>query len=228
MKSSLNMGTQDFATFSAHNLQVFRGKHRICTGLNFTVSAGETLEVIGANGTGKTSLLRVFAGLSDDYTGNLLWRTHRHIDIQEHYLNEMTYIAHKTAFKDELSVRENLQFYAQLKSANNKKCDLKSKLADQIDREIDQSLNLLGIATLANTSFGILSEGQRRRAALARLPLEQTTLWLLDEPTATLDTDGVANFEMLLNKHSEDGGIAIIATHQTFKGSKQQLQLPLR
>lgn len=219
-------GTYPPAVLSACKLEVFRGSRRVCKGVNFVVGAGERLEITGANGTGKTSLLRVFAGLSGDYAGDLLWHGQPWASRQELQFAQTSYIAHKTGFKDSLSVRENLRFYALLKPAAASRPTVAAH-GDEPDGRIDDALARLGATGFAGQFFGVLSEGQRRRVVLARLLVEATTLWLLDEPTAALDRQGVGVFESLLDEHLGQGGVAVVATHRPLRGAGRVRRLEL-
>lgn len=198
---------------AVRGLELFRGEHCVCSGLGFAVGAGERLEITGANGAGKTSLLRVLAGLSEARAGEILWRGERCAEVRERYLGDLSYVAHKTGLRAELSARENLAFYAGLKHAAP-------------PGEIAAALKRLGLAAFADVPCSALSEGQRRRAALARLPLEGAALWLLDEPAAMLDREGVGVLEGLLDEHRRGGGVAVIATHQPLGGKAHRLELP--
>ncbi len=215
------------AALSVHNLEVFRGGRCVCKGISFTLRAGERLEITGANGSGKTSLLRVLSGVSGNYTGELSWRARPRRGSQECYPEEISYIAHKTGFKNDLSVRENLRFYALAKTAVSRKRI--NAHADDPDRKIEAALTRLGVGGFSNQLFSALSEGQRRRVVLARLLVEATLLWLLDEPTAALDREGIAIFEDLLSEHAARGGMAAIATHRKLRqmGSVKHLHLSL-
>lgn len=181
---------------SVRNLELSRGGRRVCVGLTFTLGAGERLEITGANGAGKTSLLRVLAGVSSDYAGDVAWRG-----------DGLTYVGHKTGFKAELSAWENLRLYAGLKSSA------------ATDDAVGNALERFGLAGFADVPCGALSEGQRRRAALARLPVEGAALWLLDEPTAALDREGCSTLEALLAEHAARGGITVVATHRMSDGA---------
>lgn len=226
MDDGLKSDTSLSVVLTASDLEIFRGAHRVCAGVNVAVATGERLEITGANGTGKTSLLRVFAGLSDDYTGGLLWYGQPWASCREPRFAQTSYIAHRTGFKDALSVKENLGFYALMKSGVTGR-EVAAAGADEIDGRIDSALARLGAAGFADRLFGALSEGQRRRVILARLLVEPTVLWLLDEPTAALDQEGIGVFERLLGEHIDRGGAAIVATHRPLRqtGRVQRLEL---
>ena len=220
MHASFTERRSSSAVLTVHGLELSRGGRRICDGLGFTVGAGERLEITGANGAGKTSLLRVLAGLSEAHEGEVLWRGERCAGTRARYLSELSYVAHKTGLKAELSARENLEFYAGLKAPGG--------LGGSAPRRVAVAIERLGLAGFADVPCGALSEGQRRRAALARLPLEGARLWLLDEPAATLDREGVGVLERLLDEHRLNGGVAVVATHQLLggEGTVRRLELP--
>ncbi len=214
------------AVLEARHLGLERGGRCLCGRLTFTACAGERLEIIGANGTGKTSLLRVLVGLSEVYSGDILWRGRPRREVRERYVRELTYVAHKTGFKSTLSARENLRFYAGLKTTANRRDGVAVR---ETDDRIGRALDRFGLADLADAPCSALSEGQRRRAVLARLPVERTVIWLLDEPAAMLDRQGVATLEALLTEHAARGGVAVVATHQPLGAADgvRRLELPL-
>lgn len=201
---------------SVRGLTLRRGRRYVCDRLEFSVAAGERLEVTGPNGAGKTSLLRVLAGLSEADAGEVRWRGERCAGTRLRCLSEVCYVGHKTGLKVELSPRENLAFYAGLKRGGAPGA---SKILTALER--------FGLADFADTPCGALSEGQRRRAALARLPVEGARLWLLDEPAATLDREGVGVLERLLDEHRLSGGVAVVATHQPLGGEGRIVRLEL-
>ena len=216
------------AVLSACDLEVFRGERRVCKQISFRLQAGERLEVAGENGSGKTSLLRVLSGVSANYVGELSWYGRSRGDLRECYPGEISYIAHKTGFKNDLSVRENLRFYALAKAFANGEESTGRMNVNGLGQKIEVALTRLGVGSLSNELFGVLSEGQRRRVALARLPLEASNLWLLDEPTAALDREGISICESLLAEHASRGGVAVVATHRKLEpmDGVKRLQLP--
>ncbi len=178
-----------------------RGSTRLFTGLSFRVDTGTALVVTGPNGTGKTTLLRILAGLTAPASGEVRWRGTRIEPFAQSVRNAVVYAGHLPALKDELSAEENLTALAALA---------------EVPCTTDQIQEALGEVTLARQrSLGarVLSAGQRRRIGLARLRLVRRPLWVLDEPATALDAPGVAMLASLVRRHLEAGGIAVAATH---------------
>jgi heme exporter protein A len=177
-----------------------RGGLRLFSQLDFALTAGELLRVRGANGAGKTTLLRTLAGLTRAAAGTIRWRGN---PIGDEYRSEMLFLGHAPAVKDELTVAENLGFAfglaGQLRSGT----------------QCESALEALGIARLASLPARFLSQGQRKRVALARLALSaDKPLWLLDEPYAALDADGIACVSALCAGHLAGGGMVVLTSHQ--------------
>lgn len=168
-------------------LVVERGGRTVLNGLSFDMSAGQALVVRGANGSGKTTLLRALAGLVDVAGGTVP-------DLE----GKVAYQGHMDALKPAFTVRQNLDFWMQFSGSS---ADGEKALAD------------VGLAPLADLPAKLLSAGQRRRLALARLVAVQKPLWLMDEPTAALDSAGRAMVAQLVEAHLASGGMAIIASH---------------
>jgi heme exporter protein A len=173
-----------------------RGGRTVFSGLNFSVSSGEALMVVGRNGAGKSSLLRMIAGLICNYEGRLQisgGEGEMTIAEQAHYLG------HLDALKPSLSVSENLRFWMQyLGSA---------------DSDITAALDIVDLTRLANLPAGYLSAGQRRRLSIARLVAVERPIWLLDEPTSALDVQSQDRLTGLMKRHIADGGMIMAATH---------------
>ncbi|SIN96510.1 heme ABC exporter ATP-binding protein CcmA [Vannielia litorea] len=167
----------------AENLVVARGGVPVLEGLSFKVAAGEVLVLRGPNGVGKTSLLRVLAGLAPPVKGRV-------------ESEGAAYAAHSDGLKATLTVRENLAFWAELH-----------------ERPVGDALERMRLGALAERQAGSLSAGQKRRLGLARLLVTGRALWLLDEPTVSLDADSVALFAGVVRGHVAAGGAAVIATH---------------
>ena len=176
------------ALLSLRQFSVVRGEPLIDS-FELTVAAGECVELRGANGTGKSTLLRCIAGVSSDYAGD--------IDAQP-----SAYLAHADGLSGLLTARENLLWYARIAGRD---------LSD--DAVVDQ-LRPLGVEHLARRLCQSLSAGQRRRVALARLALLERPLWLLDEPLTALDPDGAARVRETIQNHCDAGGGALVATHE--------------
>lgn len=184
-----------------------RGDRLLFRGLSFVLAPGELIWLRGANGRGKTSLLRVLAGLAPPAHGELRVGGRPVADDRAGYARGLVYIAHANALKDDLTVMESLQFMARLHGR------------DASPAHCRTALERLGIASREAAPVRTLSQGQRRRVALARLALgpradgAAAPLWLLDEPYDALDTDGVARLDALLADHAAQGGGAILTSH---------------
>jgi len=177
-------------------LACIRGDRAIFAGLSFSVPAGGALLLTGANGAGKSSLLRILAGLLPAAEGEVLLEgTPARTDPAGHALR-LRYISSQDALKPALTVAENLAFYAALWGG-----------------EVTPALEALGLGALAGLPGRVLSTGQRRRLALARLALAPTRLWLLDEPSLGLDAASVARLGALMARHRAAGGAILAATH---------------
>ena len=175
-----------------------RGGLRLFANLGFSLAPGDLLRVRGANGAGKTTLLRTLAGLTLAAAGTIRWRGD---PIGEDYHREMLFLGHAPAVKDELTVLENLEFAARLSGLGEK--------------NLDRALQQLGIARLAQLPARFLSQGQRKRAALARLALSaRVPLWLLDEPFAALDDEAIGRVSALCAAHLAAGGMVVLTSHQ--------------
>jgi heme exporter protein A len=179
-----------------HDLACWRGERAVFSDLSFELSARGALLLTGANGAGKSSLLRVLAGLIPAAAGTLLWNGEDALADRVAHARRLRYVSHADALKPSLTARENLSFYARLHGG-----------------EVVQALAALGIAELADLPARILSSGQKRRLALARLALTPAPIWLLDEPTVGLDAASVERFGTLLAAHRAAGGVVIAATH---------------
>jgi heme exporter protein A len=181
---------------TAHDLACWRGERAVFSGLSFALPAGGALLLTGANGAGKSSLLRVLAGLIPAAEGTLRWNGEDALADRVAHARRLRYLSHADALKPSLTARENLSFYARLHGG-----------------EVVQALAALGIADLADLPARILSSGQKRRLALARLALTPAPIWLLDEPTVGLDAASVERLGALLATHRAGGGVVVAATH---------------
>lgn len=180
-----------------------RGGRVLFRGLSLRLAPGQLVWLRGRNGRGKTSLLRLLAGLATPVEGAV------HVDgralgrADAGWRQRLIYIGHPNALKEDLSVTESLRFFAHLQGRR------------ATDAEIGAALGRLGIARLAPAPVRTLSQGQRRRVALARLALPQPpSVWLLDEPFDALDDDGVARLNGLLAAQARAGGSALLTSHQ--------------
>jgi len=187
----------------ARRLECTRGERRLFSELNFRIGSGQLLRVAGANGSGKTSLLRIICGLVAPSAGELRWRGKPIRSEREEYSRNLVFIGHLNALKDDLTALENLQVTAAL-------AGMSAEAARMLG-----ALDTFGVAHCAELPAKVLSQGQRRRAALARLALSAAVpLWILDEPFSALDVKAVAELEHLLAAHITSGGMVILTTHQ--------------
>lgn len=171
---------------AVHELAVARGGLRAVEGVSFTLQAGEALILRGPNGIGKTTLLRCVAGLQSPVEGRI-----------EMPADAVAYAAHADGLKSALSVAENLRFWAQVFGGS-----------DEV-----RALEQMDLAALADRPALALSAGQKRRLGLARLLVSGRPLWVLDEPTVSLDTASVGRFVDMIRLHLSGGGAALMATH---------------
>jgi heme exporter protein A len=193
---------------SGRGVRCVRGGREVFSGLDFAISAGEALAVTGANGSGKTSLLRMIAGLLALSEGSInLEGGEQELTLAE----QAHYLGHRDALKPALSVLENLSFW-------------RNFLGGEIF-DARQSLKLAGIEHAAHLPAAYLSAGQRRRLSIARLLTVRRPIWLLDEPTSALDAAGEALFADVMGDHLARGGIVIAATHGPLGIACRELQL---
>lgn len=180
------------------DLVCVRGGRRVFSGVSFELKPGQGLMLTGPNGAGKTSLLRLLAGLSRPAAGKIEFGDSAAED--EIPLAERShFVGHLNAVKAAMTVAENVSFAASWLGGD--------------DARVPAALETLGIAHLADLPAGILSAGQRRRVGLARLLTARRPLWLLDEPTVSLDAASVAVLAGMISRHLTEGGMAVIATH---------------
>ncbi|MDT8327659.1 MAG: heme ABC exporter ATP-binding protein CcmA [Roseovarius sp.] len=171
---------------SVSGLTIARGGIRVLEGLSFDLSPGQALVLRGPNGIGKTTLLRTIAGLQPPISGKI------HAPAEA-----LVYAGHADGIKATLTVRENLEFWAQAFGHG----------------DISGAMEAFQLAPLADRPAGALSAGQKRRLGLARLLVTGREIWVLDEPTVSLDVEAVAMFAAAVRAHLAGGGIAVIATH---------------
>jgi heme exporter protein A len=186
---------------SADNLHLWRGELHVLRGLSLRLDAGSCLQVTGANGVGKSSLLRALCGLLPLEQGQVSWRGQDVRRDRPAFHQELAYLGHGTGLKSDLSASENLRFSAGLRRVLS-------------DTQITAALERVGMGPLHARVTRQMSAGQQRRIALARVLLCDCALWILDEPTANLDGRGQGLFAELMQEHLEAGGLALVATHQ--------------
>ncbi|WP_114089340.1 heme ABC exporter ATP-binding protein CcmA [Thalassospira profundimaris] len=187
--------------FTGSDLTCRRGERLVFTDLAFDARPGDALMLRGRNGAGKSSLLRLMAGLSEPLAGTICWENENIREDMPAHRARMQYLGHQDAVKPVLTVRDNLRLWASLRDVDN------------VDAAIDQALDALGILHLANSSGRFLSSGQKRRTALARILLGESELWLLDEPTVGLDRESCADLARLVDDFRAKGGIVVYSTH---------------
>jgi heme exporter protein A len=166
------------------------------------LSAGQWLYVTGANGVGKTSLLRMVCGLASIEAGNVLWNG---IPIQQQadaYRQDLCYLGHLNALQESMTVDENLRFTSAL-----------AGLAPERERR-QQVLSHFGLRGRSQQLVRHLSQGQKRRVALSRLALSPARLWVLDEPYVAMDEAGIGLLADLIGGHLEKGGLVVLTSHQ--------------
>jgi heme exporter protein A len=185
----------------ALDLAAQRGSSRLYEGLSFTVGAGVALVVTGANGRGKTTLLRALAGLSEPTAGTIRLDGETVRPFSPKLRRSIAFAGHATALKDELTARENLASLATLAGATPSAA------------EIDAALDGVALGPRRSLPARVLSQGQRRRIGLARLSLVRRRVWILDEPVTALDAEGTALLGGMLDAHLAQGGLAVAATH---------------
>lgn len=186
----------------ASNLDCLRGGRTLFRGLSFSLKGGELLRIAGANGSGKTSLLRILCGLLLPDAGDVRWRGTPIRRLREDYSRHLVYLGHAPAVKDDLAAAENLTIA----------CALAGRTATQ--QQAEKALESYGLPA-DGVAVRRLSQGQRRRAALARLLLSaEAPLWLLDEPFAALDASAARLTEELIARHLAGGGAVAYTTHQ--------------
>jgi heme exporter protein A len=187
----------------AIDLECSRGFRTLFSGLCFAVSAGELLHVAGANGSGKTSLLRIVCGLLDPDSGEVRWKGAASRSLGDAFRRDVIYVGHSNGVKDELTPAENLRIACVF-------CGITVTPA-----AVDDALDALGLARYRNAPVKTLSQGQRRRVALARLALARDhTLWLLDEPWNALDEAATTRVQALVHAQLERGGVVVMTSHQ--------------
>ena len=182
-------------------LHLWRGDRHVLKGVSLRLQAGEALQMLWPNGVGKTSLLRVVAGLLPAESGSVQWNGQSTVTHSESFAYDLAYLGHDLALKADLTVAENLRYALGLRRAWN--ADL-----------VQATLQRLGIEPLADRLVRQLSAGQQRRVALARLTLWDARLWLLDEPAANLDAAGQAQVVAVIEQHLAVGGCVLLSTHQ--------------
>lgn len=187
---------------TAQALTCVRERRTLFSNLDLSVSSGRVLLVEGFNGAGKTSLLRILCGLSQPRKGAVLWDGEDIRGCRWAYHHGLLYIGHSAGIKLELTPLENLRFLGALGGRR------------AVDEVLVDVLDAVGLQGYEDLAVRMLSAGQRRRVALARLWLSSAPLWILDEPLTAIDRRGVANLAMRIREHVQSGGMAVLTSHQ--------------
>lgn len=181
----------------ARGLACSRDDRLLFSGLSFELAAGQALLLEGANGCGKTSLLRILCGFREPDAGDIFWTGERLEDGAYH--RDMAYVGHADGTKKELTVLENLRFALAMKAGGA--------------YSIDDALAKVQLAGFDDNPVHTLSAGQKRRLSLARLLITANRLWILDEPFTSLDRQGIRLIESLIAEHVAGGGLAVLTSH---------------
>jgi heme exporter protein A len=191
-------------------VHVWRGDLHVLRGVSLQVAPGELLHVAGPNGTGKSTLLRVITGMLPPEQGAVTWCSRAIDRFRLDYQAQLTYLSHEPALKGDLTALENLRFAVGLKRRVS-------------PLELREALLRTGVAHCADLPARVLSAGQRRRVAMARVLAMRASLWLLDEPFTNLDAQGGELVSELLRSHVLQGGLAVVVAHHELK-----IECPLR
>jgi len=182
------------------SLACVRGEQPIFSGLDFSARAADVLHLQGRNGSGKTSLLRILCGLAEPASGTARWNGEDIRQNADDFCRDVGYIGHRRGVCEDLTPLENVEFASALKTQKS-------------DTECREALARVELTHVAEIPTYQLSAGQNQRTALACLLVRDASLWFLDEPFTSLDTDGQTIIETLIAEHSNSGGISIIASH---------------
>lgn len=184
------------------NISCERQERILFRNLNFDAHSGELVRILGKNGSGKSSLLKIIIGLLRPLSGEIQWNRQDIAVYRSDFVSQLTYIGHKAAIKTELTVTENIRTLLGFRGTQSS------------DESVANTLELLELAQYAQIQAGYLSQGQQRRIALSRLWLEPTSLWVLDEPYTALDKQGIQQIDIAISKALSAGTIVIMTSHQ--------------
>jgi heme exporter protein A len=179
-----------------------RGGRPLFAPQSFTLNAGQAMQIEGDNGSGKTSLLRMVCGLAPTASGEVRWDGQAISEVRHAFSRDLLYLGHSLGLKDELSAVENLR--------------VASVLAGHSvgHEQALQALQAQGLGSRSHLPLRVLSQGQKRRVALARLQLSKARLWVLDEPFVALDTLAVLALQKVLRQHLAQDGLLLFTSHQ--------------
>ena len=196
-------------------VHVWRGDRHVLRNVSLTINPGEALHVSGRNGSGKTTLLKVACGLLRPEQGRVSWLGRSIAEVRSDFQQALAYASHEPALKGDLTALENLRFMIGLKRRSSA-------------AELMGFLERTGVASCADLPVRVLSAGQRRRVAMARVLGMRAVLWLLDEPFTNLDTVGSEIFATLIAEHVSNGGMAVVVAHHelVLPTAARRLELP--
>jgi len=200
------------ALLEIKGLECVRGDNQLFSELSFSLEGGSLLHVHGPNGSGKTTLLRAIAGLVLPENGEICWNGEATGRQEDDFNRELLYLGHHYGLKFELTGYENLKVFANLSGA------------EISEHEVEAALTRFGLAHCVELPVKVLSQGQKRRVALARLLLQRSKLWILDEPFVALDVAAVELLLGVIKAHVGDGGMVILTTHQEVAMDAGKLQ----
>ncbi len=194
------------------NLTAIRDERVLFENLSFSLQGGDLVQIEGRNGTGKTTLMRIVAGLGDKEEGDIKWNGESIQSNREDFHQSLLFLGHQTGVKRDLTAFENLRFYQSIHAPLTS------------DQQIFTALTQVGLAGREDVPVAQLSAGQQRRVALARLWLSEQMLWILDEPLTAIDKQGVKVLENLFLEHANKGGIVLLTTHQDMFSDNPKLK----
>jgi heme exporter protein A len=200
---------------TVEKIHVWRGDRHVLKGVSLALAPGELLQVAGPNGTGKTTLLRVACGLLRPEQGRIAWCGRPIAGIRPQFQSALVYAAHEPALKGDLTALETLQYLVGMKRSVR-------------TAELEAALERTGVGRCAQLPVRVLSAGQRRRVALARVLAMQSPLWMLDEPFTNLDAAGSALVTDLLREHVSASGMALVVAHHEIALSARLRRLELQ
>ena len=188
---------------AAAQLSCIRGTQTLFSDLSLHLGAGQWLYLQGENGAGKTSLLRILAGLAHPAEGTVTWQGHPISQQRSAYHADILYLGHHASLKEDLTLTENLRGLMAMDGL---------KVTDAAIRD---ALTRMGLSKRQHLPARVLSAGQKRRGLLARLLLRPAKLWILDEPFNALDINAIADLQACLKTHLQQGGMVVLTSHQT-------------
>jgi len=207
--------------FSVKKLACLRNDRLLFSGIDFALNPGDVLYVHGANGVGKSSLLRILCGLLDPAEGEVHWQGQPSSADPLAFRRAVGYLGHKLGLKERLTAAENVMLFVE--NAPSLSVDSQTASAET-QKQAEWALERLGVLSLKNHLCETLSAGQKQRVALARLIAKKCAVWLLDEPFTAVDSVGITALESILADHVKKGGIVVLTSHQAIELSGLKLQ----